>query len=288
MENEELIKSVLGNDAHVVKQIIGGMMNESYLVQSHGKHYIWYVPTVHANEMVNRYLERDNHTIIYNLGLTSRNVYFDPDTGVKINEYIDGTPLDKIDPSEIDLNRVAGVIKYLHNSTIKCQDDYMPFRRLLAYERESNRFIKKRSADYIKIREFLFANREYLESQELCLCHNDAQRSNIIRENKTGQYFIIDFEFVGNNDPIYDIAAYGNNDVEEGRKLLHAYFGGRETRDEIKRYYLWRVFISLQWHNVALIKDYRGEGRAMKFDFKKVADYFMTNAKEAYNHLSKK
>lgn len=287
MENEELIKNVLGNDAHIVKQILGGMMNESYLVQARKKHYIWYIPTVHANEMVNRYLERDNQRIIYKLGITSRNVYFDPDSGVKINEFIEGFSLDKLDPKEIDLNRVAGIIKYIHNNPIKCQEDYLPFRRLLSYEKEVNEFVKRRSNDYIKMRELLFENREYLESQPLCLCHNDAQRSNIIKEEKTGWYYIIDFEFVANNDPIYDIAAYGNNDVQEGRDLLSAYFGGQETEDEIRRYYLWRLFLSLQWHNVALIKDYRGEGRAMKFDFIKVADDFLKNAKEAYEHLKK-
>ena len=283
MENEEIVKSVLGKDAHIVKQIMGGMMNEAFLVQCRKKLYILYMSTVHANEMVNRYLERDNQRIIYNLGLTSRNVYFDPDTGLKINEYIEGAALDKIE--NIDINRVAGLIKYLHNSPIKCQEDYRPFRRLLSYEKEVNEFEKKRSKDYQTMRDYLFENREYLESQALCLCHNDAQKSNIIRDMKTGKYYLIDFEFVGNNDPIYDIAAYGNNKVEDGRELLKAYFGGQESEDEIKRFYLWRLFISLQWHNVALIKDYRGEGRAMKFDFLEVANFFLENAKVAYKYL---
>ncbi len=285
MERDEIIKQVLGKDAHIVNQIMGGMMNESFIVENRRKEYILYMPTVHANEMVNRYLEKDNQRIVYNLGLTSKNVYFDPDKGIKINEFIKGQPLDKMDKEDINLDYVAGVMKYLHNSSIKCQADYCPFRRLESYEKEANSYIKKRSAEYLKYRQLLMDNKEYLESQELCLCHNDAQKSNIIKEDKTNKYYIIDFEFMGNNDPIYDIATYGNGDVAEGRELLTAYFGGLETEDEIRRYYLWRLFVSLQWHNVALIKHYRGEGRATKFNFLDVADYFMKNAQEAYKHL---
>lgn len=285
MEKEELIKSVLGKDAHIEHQIMGGMMNESFLVRAHRKPYILYIPTTHANEMVNRYLERDNQIIVYNLGLTSKNVYFDPDKGIKINEYIEGSPLDKVD--KIDLYRVAGLIKYLHNSTIKCQEDYRPFRRLLLYEKEGNTYISKRSKDYLMLREYLFSFQEYLESQDKVLCHNDAQKSNIIKNVKNGWYYLIDFEFMGNNDPIYDIATYGNGDVEEGRQLLSAYFGNTETDDEIKRYYLWRLFVSLQWHNVAINKHYRGEGNSHKIDFLAVADMFLENAKVAYEKAKK-
>lgn len=285
MEKEELIKSVLGNDAHIIKQIMGGMMNESFLVQARKKQFIIYIPTVHANEMVNRYLERDNQRIAYNLGLTSKCYYFDPDKGIKINEYIPGQSLDQIE--DYNLDRVAGLVKYLHNGPMRCQEDYRPFRRLLSYEKEAESFSIKRNKHYLEMREILFSYREYLESQELFPCHNDSQRSNIVKDEITGKYYLIDFEFMANNDPIYDIAAFGNNKVEEGRALLTAYFGGKETNDEIKRFYLWRLFISLQWHNVAIIKHYRGEGKAMKFDFLKVADFFLENAKDAYKEVIK-
>ena len=114
------------------------------------------------------------------------------------------------------------------------------------------------------------------------LCHNDAQRSNIVK-TPDDEYFFIDFEFVGNNDPIYDIAAFGNGTVSEGRKLLDAYFNGNPSEDKIKRYYLWRIFISLQWYNVAITKHYRGEGKAHNFDFMMVANHFLQNAKDAYD-----
>jgi hypothetical protein len=48
------------------------------------------------------------------------------------------------------------------------------------------------------------------------------------------------------------------------------------------RYYLWRIFVSLQWHLVALVKHYRGQGKTHGMNFLDVASFFMENAKEAY------
>lgn len=284
MDKYEVIQEVLGKDARIVEPLRGGMMNESYIVEANDKKYVLYMPTAQANEMVNRYLEKEIQNIVYRLKLTSKNVYFDPETGIKINEYIEGYSLNHVD--EPDINRVAGLLKYLHNSGEHSTTDYCPFRRLLAFEKEASEFRKKIPEDYQTIRDFLFQHQEYLESQDLCLCHNDSQKSNIVKDIETGKYYLIDFEFAANNDPIYDLAAYGNGDVKDARKLLDAYYL-KPTKDEIKRLYLWRIFISLQWHNVAIIKHYRGEGIKHDYNFKQVADFFLENAKEAYKGYKK-
>ena len=94
-----------------------------------------------------------------------------------------------------------------------------------------------------------------------------------------------EFEFMGNNDPIYDITTFGNGSVEEGFALLNEY-SPNPSEDKVKRYYLWRMFVSLQWYNVALVKHYRGEGKIHNFDFLAVADYFLKNAQTAERYLS--
>ena len=92
---------------------------------------------------------------------------------------------------------------------------------------------------------------------------------------------MIDFEFMGNNCAIYDIACFGNNSISDGVKLLKAYRNNCPTYDDYRKFYLWRVFISLQWYNVALIKHFRGEGEAHNINFLEVAEHFINNAKEA-------
>lgn len=283
LDKLKLIKEKISPDAEIFSPLIGGMMNESLIIKDGQKKYVLYVPTEQANEMVNRRLERDNQSIVYSLGITSKNIYFDVVNGVKINEYIEGSSLDKI--SEFDLKKVAKTLQILHNSPKLSEENYNPFLRFLGYEKEVSEFVDKQHDLYKEIRNLLFKHKDYLESQKLALCHNDAQRSNIIK-SVDGKYYLIDFEFMGNNDTIYDIATFGNTSVQEGFDLLNEY-APNPSKDLIKRYYLWRMYISLQWYDVALVKHYRGEGEIHHYNFLDVAAHFLNNANDAYQQFKK-
>lgn len=280
-EINKLILSVLGEETKIISVVEGGMMNVSYLLENNNKEkFILYIPTKQANEMVDRALEKEHQRICFDLGITSKNVYFDEKTGIKINKYIEGNSLDK--EEQIDYYKIANLFKELHNSIVLSRVDYDPFNRFInIYEKEAKQYYEQ-SPLYTELRDFVFSNRNFLSSQPLKLCHNDSQRSNIIKDNNS-EYWFIDFEFMGNNDPIYDIAAFGNGLVSEGRKLLEVYFDNNPSSNNIKRYYLWRIFISLQWYNVALTKHYRGEGKNHNIDFMKVSEHFLKNAKDAYD-----
>lgn len=280
-KEEKILKKILGEKATIIKPLVGGMMNQSYVVTDGDKKYVLYISTEQANEMVDRQLEKDNQQIVIDLGITSRNIYFNVETGNKMNEYIEGSSLDKID--SFDYDKVATLLRTLHSSKKLSRENYEPFKRFIAYEEEANSFSPVRSEDYRNLRNLLFLNKVFLESQKLALCHNDAQKSNIVKST-SGEYYLIDFEFMGNNDPIYDIATFGNGLVKEGFELLNHYFD-KPTADEQKRYYLWRIFVSLQWHNVAIVKHYRGEGKTHGFNFLDVASFFLNNALDAYEGL---
>ena len=282
MEKEisTILTKALSKNAKVVSPLVGGMMNRSFIVEDNSKKYVLYISTEQANEMVDRVVERNNQKIIYELGLTSKNVYFDTDKGIKINEFIEGNSLDKVD--SFDSKKVASLLKKMHQSGRKSEVDYCPFKRFIEYEKEASEF-QKFEKEYDLLRKTIFDRKDFLESQPLVLCHNDAQKSNIVKD-LNDNYFLIDFEFMGNNDSIYDIATFGNGLVSEGYQLLMDYFVN-PTKEEKERYYLWRIFVSLQWHNVAITKHYRGEGKTHGFDFLKVAEFFLNNALDAYKGL---
>ena len=282
MEKENIIKKYLGETAQIEKQILGGMMNGSFLVDYQDKKYILYMPTAQANEMVNRKEEKRHLDIVYPLGVTSKNVYFDVPNGIKINEFIDGESLNNLD--NYNEQKVADILKKLHKSGLKSNLDYQPFERFLGFEKEALEFCDL-SDDYRIFKELLFTNREYLESDPLVLSHNDFQKSNIVFNPKDGNYYMIDFEFMANNSEIYDIACFANNDVNDGLRLLRAYFGN-PSMEETRKFYLWRIFISMQWYLVAIIKHYRKEGEKHHFNFLAVADHFMNIAKTAYEGLN--
>ena len=284
MEKEvlDVLNTVFKGEGQIVSPLVGGMMNKSFIVEYYQEKYVLYISTKQANEMVDRQLEKDNQKIIIDLGLTSQNIYFDVEKGIKVNAYIEGSSLDKID--SYDSKKVAELLKKMHESGKLSRADYHPFERFVAYENEAKEFGDNFEAEYPMLRDEIFNNKEFLESQKLVLCHNDAQKSNIVKDIN-GNYYLIDFEFMANNDPIYDIATFGNGKVSEGYELLIDYYNGNPTVEEKRRYYLWRIFVSLQWHNVAIVKHFRGEGKVHGFDFLKVAEFFFNNAMDAYKGL---
>ena len=149
----------------------------------------------------------------------------------------------------------------------------------LAYIYQIENFLHRAVARIGKAAVFLQKNKDFLLSQPIGLAHNDAQRSNIIKSNEN--YYLIDFEFAANNDPIYDIATFGNGDALEGKRLLEEYEKINPVKDGLKRYALWRIDVSLQWYLVATIKHYRGEGKIHGIDFLGVGKHFLNVAIEA-------
>ena len=144
MTNEEinkLVVNILGEGSEVLHPVTGGMMNLSFLVKDkNDKKYILYIPTEQANEMVDRPLEKEHQAIIHELGITSKNVYFDEKSGIKMNEYIEGSSLDHI--ADFDYEKVAKLFKKLHSSIVLSREDYAPFDRFVNnYEKEAKSFV---------------------------------------------------------------------------------------------------------------------------------------------------
>lgn len=290
MNKEELsVSEVLKSVESILKferELHGGMMNRSFVMKDKfNNNYVLYIPAGEANSMVDRDIEHRVCNIYFNLGVSPQNFTFDEETGVKINEYIPGVSLNYVDPDEIDFNEVAKIIKAERNAPL-IEEYYNPFERLLGYENERIGYgVQNTRNEYEILRKLVFDNRVILEKGKICLSHNDFQPSNIIASDRPdGKYYLIDFEFAMNNYEMYDIACFGNNNVKYGVKLLETVYENPKIKD-YEAYYLWRMFISLQWYNVALIKDYHGEGEAHNIDFKGVASFFIDNALEAYNYL---
>ena len=276
-EHLNLLHKVLGDDAHIISELVGGMMNEAYIVQNKDGKFVYYISTAQANEMVDRDLEKETQNIAFSLGLTSENVYFDKVKGIKINRFLEGDSLNHLD--DFDYQKVAKLLATYHSSKKKASVYYDPLGRLENYKKEALTHTEKFAEKFYDFYEIVQKNREFLLSQPVGLAHNDAQRSNIIKSGEN--YYLIDFEFAANNDPIYDIGTFGNGDALEGKKLLEEYEKLVPVKDGLKRYALWRIDISLQWYLVALIKHYRGEGKIHGIDFLAVGNHFLNVAEEA-------
>lgn len=282
MDFKRFVEEKLNTKVSSVTKINGGMMNESFLFTTPLGKYVGYFPPEHVAGMVDRKLEKFHLDLAGRNNLTNENAYFDVESGIKINKYIDGSSLNHT--SSYDIKKVAKLMKSFHSLNPLSGVEYAPFERLKDYQNEAAKY-QQLSTDYITLRNFLFANMDLIKNDKQVISHNDAQKSNILK-SVDDEYFLIDFEFAADNDEYYDIATFGNDHVEEGVQLLYAYLNGNVENDDLKKYYFWRIFVSLQWHLVAISKHYKGEGAIHNFNFLDVAEHFMNNAKEAYQKMN--
>lgn len=82
------------------------------------------------------------------------------------------------------------------------------------------------------------------------------------------------------NDPIYDIACYGNAGFDKALSLLEAYVGRKPNKEELQRLYFHRAFQCMQWYNVAIFKDRIGLSKDLNLDFNDIALFFFNMAKD--------
>lgn len=274
---EEITNKLLGSKYFINSRIIGGMSNYTYVI-SDGTHFFTLrFPMDNSEYFINRDDEKIGIDIFQTLNLTSKTIYFDTKTGIKISQYIEGTSLNKL--NNLHYHEVANLLYKLHNAKIDTNISYNPFNRLEKYQsyiKNSDYYSEK----YINIKNKLLKYKSYLNSQEQVFCHNDSQPSNFICMDDN--IYIVDFEFVGKNDYIYDIACYGNDNFNDAIELLKEYISFFETKiteneynDLLKRLYLWKAFQALQWYLVAAFKEILGMSEALKIDFEKVAYMYL-------------
>lgn len=287
IENKVLeeAKKVLGQECQITQRLLGGMSNYTYVVKCNDKYYTVRIPGENSEKFSNRKKEKVGLEIFEELSLTTKTIYFDEVTGIKVSEYAEGEVLNTMD--SIDYQEVSNLLHKVHSSDVQCDIDYEAFNRLNYYESHLNGNINFINNHYLEIKNKLFSYRNYLEKQPKVFCHNDCQPSNFILTKD--ELKIVDFEFVGNNDYLYDIACFGNNDFEEALKLLKVY-ENNITDSIYKRLNLWRAFQCLQWYLVASFKDITGMSEKLKIDFKAVGEMYLNLAckhitiSEKYNY----
>ena len=87
----------------------------------------------------------------------------------------------------------------------------------------------------------------YPKAEELILCHNDLTAGNFLFTPQ--KLFLIDWEYAGMNDPLFDVVSFLNeNDLYNSKYkkiFLEAYFSNNEIPWE--KIEIWNNFQNLMW-----------------------------------------
>lgn len=291
MTNEQIIKevtadvfNVIPGSVHVHDRLMGGMSNYTYVIEVKGKKYTFRIPGKRAEKFVDRVIEKHNIGLVDTLHLNNKTVYLDIEKGYKIAEYIEGQPLSELDPLDY-LKDAAIVLHTIHESGLRSDYDYNPLKRLMTYEEHTYEFDYDHCDRYNSLKDrFLSYKDKYMDPDRLTLCHGDSQISNFVVTPEK-ELRLMDWEFTGNNDPFYDIACFGNNNFDHALALLPVYLGREATVEEYNRLYFFRAFQCLQWHNVALYKEFIGLSIELGVDFDFVANLYLDKAEKFLNNI---
>ena len=273
------------DDMNVEFRLLGGMSNYTYVIKNKTNNKMYTIRELgeYAEKFVYRNEEEIGLDVFYKLGITNKTIYFNKESGEKISEYVPGKPLSEVD--SIDYELVSELMKKYHQSNVTLDISYNPFDRLQNYENHLIELGFTLPNEYLDIRNKFLLERSYLDKQEKVLCHNDSQPSNFVLK-EDGSLIIVDFEFTGMNDYLYDIACFGNKDMKDAIELFKVYFKDKtdsELNDLYRRLYLWRCYQCLQWYNVAMFKELVGMSKTLCLDFNMFANNYLKLSIDNYN-----
>lgn len=227
-----------------------GMTNKSYSFTLKGKKYIFRTPGKGAAELVDRQHEYEAYKAIRWLNISDKVVYYDKNTGIKISEYIENA-------KTCDAYNIIQIMKCLQfakhnlhdaNKIVKPKIDIIEM--INDYEKLMG---KSKYDDYDEIKSIIVKKLKSYKKKphKYCLCHFDLNPDNFLIA-KNGQIYLLDWEYAGMNDPLFDVAGwivYSKYDESQIHDIIASYFEHEPTNEELDKMYVYIAAMGLLWSN---------------------------------------
>ena len=267
----EEVKNVLINNLDIKREEIslvypiGGMTNNNYKAKVKEKEYVIRIPGAGTNEMIDRKSEAINSRLVAKDGIDAEILYYDVNTGTKVSAMIEGA--ETINPAmakmQINMKKITDILRRLHNSNLEMKNEFNVFKYIKEYESLLNKFNGKYYDEYSEVREKVMSLETILKKKGAYLtpCHCDTVPENFIKD-KNGKMYLIDWEYSGLNDPMWDLAAHSIEcefSQEDEELMLKMYFEGKEDKNSKNRLQIYKICQDLLWSIWTRIKEEQGE-----------------------------
>ena len=263
----EIIREALDLPNAEIKNIgtSGGMTNLNYLVSIDSVSYIVRVPGNGTEDFINRIEEKENLELSSALGINPKLRYFDVDTGLKVTKKIDNarTVTEEIAKTEEMMKSVTVILRTLHNSNKVMKNRFKLFELMTIYEELGVGAGAQLFEGFEEVKENIRVLKKHYETLviENVPCHIDPACSNFILSEDEKTY-LIDWEYSGMFDPMWDIAAYSLEaglSKREEELFINYYFIREATILEKERILLHKVFQDFLWSLWTLFKEEKGD-----------------------------
>lgn len=260
--NQLFYSEVKNKDEKIEKiEALGGMTNRNYLIYTNKNRYVLRKSGEGTLEIINRNNEIENSKIITSLSINANIIAYNKETGVKITEYLENSQTLNPDTVEYSLQEIAEILTKLHTSKIEFINEFDSFKEIEKYEKLIVDNDGKFYEGYYEVREKINLLKQKREDLNISLvsCHNDTVPENFIKSKK--QLYLIDWEYSGMNDFMWDLAAFiieSELSIEKEREFLKFYFKRELTKEEIFRLESCKVLQDFLWSIWTIFKEIKG------------------------------
>lgn len=248
-------------------EVLGGMTNKNYLVIINNKKYVLRIAGAGTTSIINRYSEKINAKEASKIGVDKELIYFNEETGVKISEYIEKAETLNPETSKKNENLLltSNLLRKLHTSDIKFENRFNVFNEIEKYENliKNKKLLYNKYENYLENRKKIFDLDKILKQNKMIIkaCHNDTVPENFIKNDKN-EIFLIDWEYSGMNDPMWDLAAHSleaSFSSKEENIFLENYFEKNIKKEDILRIECYKILQDFLWSIWTILKEENGD-----------------------------
>jgi thiamine kinase-like enzyme len=239
---------------------LGSLTNLSYKLTTSVGTYVLRLPGEDTFDYIDRRAERHNSRITASVGVNAEVLYFDAEDGTMVSRFIEGVPMDgeSFERDPMAPARAALVLRRVHHLGPVFRSRFDVFSMIRSYLDILYKLQVPPPEDYYEVRREAEAVRRVLQASpvDLVPCHNDPWPGNFVMASG-GSLHLIDWEFSGMNDPIWDLgdlsveAGFG---AEQDRTMMEAYCGGCAPQVLYARLELYKAMSDLLWSLWGLIQ----------------------------------
>jgi thiamine kinase-like enzyme len=233
-------------------QRLGGLTNHNYLLQTPelGR-YVLRLGGPGTGDYIDRTAEKYNSRVASQSGVNVDIHYFDEHDGTMLTRFVDAETMSVDSFRDLDkVRRAALAFKRLHDCGPTFQGEFELFEQIDMYLAVLQKLDCPIPDDYHAVKAQAREVREALGRWKLpwVACHCDPLYENFL---DTGErMFIIDFEYAGNNDPMWDLGDLSVEcefSPEQDKVLMETYFGAPPSAFDQARMVMYKALSDLLW-----------------------------------------
>ena len=250
-----LLDEVLGHSDYSDVQRMGGLTNRTYCVTfADGSRIMVRIPGEGTEELIDRADEKVSTELACRLGIDAK-LYFFGDDGEKVSQFVPNAVTMSAETMRGDkrIRQAAQLLKTLHDSGVDTGVPFEVFDMAAGYEKIIAENSVPMFGDYAQVKAAVMAVKQQVDSVcdiQNVPCHNDPLCENWVLSADDDRLYLIDWEYAGMNDGIWDLADVSIEGVftpENDELLLTEYLGSKPDQNEYKHFLANKIYVDYLW-----------------------------------------